>query len=159
MRSPKKQQKLGIPSVLHLPAVSEYSRRVLPAYPCIWQVGLENNGSPRYGAFADAETLIGFNFRKKSRVLDLARNGDLLVYLKPLEDDQPYHLMIFVEDRPENLVVYHNGARGDEAQVRVVRVSDLKDSPDPVWIPSTNNPHFLGVYEWNRLKPSVPQKS
>jgi uncharacterized protein len=158
-RSTKQQQRLGVPGRLHLPVVSEYGRRLLPAYPSIWQVGMEDTGAPRYGAFADAETLVGFNFRKKSRTLDSARNGDLLVYLKPLEDDQPYHLMIFVEDRPENLVVYHNGARGDDAQVRVVRIGDLKDSPDPIWIPSTDNPHFLGVYEWNRLKPSVPQKS
>ncbi|HAA04861.1 MAG TPA: DUF1175 domain-containing protein [Syntrophobacteraceae bacterium] len=158
-RSARQKQKLGIPGMLHLPSLSEYSRRLFPRYPFIWEVGQENDGRPRYGAFADAETLIGFNFRKKSRKLDVARNGDLLVFQKALEDDQPYHLMIYVEDRPENLVVYHNGARGDEAQVRVVRVSDLKESPDPIWIPSTNNPHFLGVYEWNRLKPSVPQKS
>ncbi|WP_306304513.1 DUF1175 family protein [Methylogaea oryzae] len=26
-------------------------------------------------------------------------------------------------------------------------------SPDPVWIPAGDNPHFLGVYEWNRLRP------
>ena len=86
-----------------------------------------------------------------------ARNGDLLVFQKALETDQPYHLMIFVEDRPGNLVVYHNGAAGDEAQVRVVRVRDLMESPDPVWIPSTDNPHFLGVYEWNRLRPMTCQ--
>jgi hypothetical protein len=88
--------------------------------------------------------------------LRLARNADLLVFQKALESDQPYHLMIFVEDRPGNLVVYHNGAGGDEAQVRVVRVSDLMESPDSVWIPSTDNPHFLGVYEWNRLRPMTP---
>jgi uncharacterized protein len=158
-RSPKQQQKLGIPRALHLPAVSEYCLRVFVRYPGFWQVGLDSDGNPRFGAFADAETLIGYNFRKKARGLDLARNGDLLVYQKPLEDDQPYHLMIFVEDRPHNLVVYHNGAQGDEAQVRVVRINDLKDSPDPVWVPSMDNPYFLGVYEWNRIRPNDSQKS
>ena len=159
VRSPKQKQKLGIPGALYLPAVSELSRRVLPQYPQIWQVGFENDGRPRYRAFADAETLISFNFRKKARNLGLARNGDLLVFQKALEDDQPYHLMIFVEDRPDNLVVYHNGARGDDAQVRVVRVNDLMESPDAVWIPTTANPHFLGVYEWNRLRPINQQTS
>ena len=158
-RTPKQKQRLGIPRALNLPAVSELSRRVLPQYPQIWQVGYGKEGKPRYGAFADAETLISFNFRKKTRDLGLARNGDLLVFQKALEDDQPYHLMIFVEDRPENLVVYHNGARGDDAQVRVVRMSDLMDSPDAVWIPTTANPHFLGVYEWNRLRPRNQQAS
>jgi len=67
--------------------------------------------------------------------------------------------MIFVENRPGDLVVYHNGASGHEAQVRVVRVRDLMESPDPVWIPTTDNPHFLGVYEWNRLRPGKPETS
>ncbi len=158
-RSPKQKRKLGIPNSLNLPATSEWSRRVLPQYPQIWQVGMERDGKPRYGAFADAETLIGFNFHKKTRDLTLAGNGDLLVFQKTLEDDQPYHLMIFVKNRPDNLVVYHNGARGEEAQVRVVRVTDLMDSPDTVWIPVTDNPHFLGVYEWNRLRPKNLQAS
>jgi uncharacterized protein YfaT (DUF1175 family) len=35
----------------------------------------------------------------------------------------------------------------------VVRVSDLLESPDPAWIPSARNPHFLGVFEWNRIRP------
>lgn len=158
-RTPHQQKQLGIPAALHLPVVSPFTRRVLTQYPSIWQVGLESNGTPRFGAFADAETLIGFNFRKKARALDGARNGDLLVFQKALEDDQPYHLMIFVENQPENLVVYHNGGTGDEAQVRVVRVSDLMESPDAVWIPHAGNPHFLGVYEWNRLRPGNLQAS
>ncbi|HOI95681.1 MAG TPA: DUF1175 family protein [Syntrophobacter fumaroxidans] len=153
VRSPKQQQKLGIPATLHLPPVSPLSRRLFPRYPFIWQTGYESDGKPRFGPFADAETLVGFNFRKKARSLDAASSGDLLVFRKSFEDDQPYHLMIFVEDRPENLAVYHNGERGEEAQVRVVRMSDLMRSPDPVWIPGADNPHFLGVYEWNRIKP------
>jgi uncharacterized protein len=119
----------------------------------LWQVGFDKDGQPRYGPFADAETLISFNFRQKTRDLALAHDGDLLVFQKALDSDQPYHLMIFVEDRVENLAVYHNGATDDEAQIRVVRISDLMASPDPVWIPSVGNPHFLGVYEWNRLLP------
>jgi uncharacterized protein len=159
VRTIKSQQQLGVPAALHLPTVSELSRKAFPQYPRIWQVGLEYDGTPRYGPFADSETLIGFNFRKKTRDLGLARNGDLLVFQKAPEDDQPYHLMIFVEDHPDNLVVYHNGARGDEAQVRVVRVSDLMESPDAVWVPRQENPHFLGVYEWNRLRPRNQQSS
>jgi len=151
--SPKEKERLGIPGALRLPVVSEMSKRVFPRFPQIWQVGVDREGKPRFGAFADAETLIGFNFRKKASGLQRARNGDLLVFQKALDNDQPYHLMIFVESRPENLAIYHNGAIGDEARVRVVRVSDLMESPDPVWIPSTGNPHFLGVFEWNRIRP------
>ena len=85
--------------------------------------------------------------------MTLARDGDLLVYQKGFEESVPYHLMIYVQNRPENLAVYHNGASGQEAQVRVVRLQDLMTSPDPVWIPGADNPYFLGVYEWNRIDP------
>jgi len=152
-RSALRKAKLGIPGKLNLPLLSDRARGLFPHYPQIWQVGLEPGGAPRFGHFADAETLIGYNFRAKSRLLEQARNGDLLVYQKPLDNAEPYHLMLFVESRPDNLVVYHNGAQGDEAQVRVVRVADLFDSPDPVWIPRAENPYFLGVYQWNRLHP------
>ncbi len=153
IRTPGDEQKLGIPNALYLPEVSEVARKIFPDLSRIWQVGFDKDGKPRFGSFADAETLISFNFRKKTRDLSLARNGDLIVFQKDLESDQPYHLMIFVEDRADNLVVYHNGAREEDAQVRVVRVADLMESPDPVWLPIANNPHFLGVYEWNRLTP------
>ncbi|QFY42668.1 DUF1175 family protein [Candidatus Methylospira mobilis] len=155
-RSAQRKARLGIPVKLNLPLLSDRARRLFPRYPQIWQVGLEADGGPRFGPFADAETLIGYNFRAKSQLLERARNGDLLVYRKPLDHAEPYHLMLFVESRPDNLVVYHNGAQGDEAQVRVVRVAELFDSPDPVWIPRAENPYFLGVYQWNRLHPEDP---
>ncbi len=144
--------KLGIPAKLHLAPLSEQARQLFPNFPQIWQTGLDRD-KPRFGPFADAETLIGYNFRLKSKQWQAARSGDLLVYQKPLDSDEPYHLMLFAAGRSENLAVYHNGASGANAQVRVVRISDLLESPDPVWIPSTENPYFLGVYEWNRLRP------
>ena len=33
------------------------------------------------------------------------------------------------------------------------KVTELLESPDPVWIPRSENPYFLGVYEWKRLRP------
>lgn len=151
-RDAARTAKLGVPAKLKLPPLSEQARKAIPDYPQIWQTGL-SNGQPRYGHFADAETLIGYNFRLKSRDLAAARSGDLLVYQKPLINDEPYHLMLFAAGHPQNLAVYHNGAQGDEAQVRVVSVAELLQSPDPVWIPRPENPYFLGVYEWNRLAP------
>ena len=151
-RDATRTAKLGIPAKLNLPPLSDQARQLFPQFPKIWQTGLDNN-QPRYGYFADAETLIGFNFRLKSRQLEAARSGDLLVYQKPLDNQEPYHLMLFASGRAENLAVYHNGGLGDAAQVRVVSVNDLLASPDPVWIPSADNPFFLGVFEWNRLRP------
>ena len=152
-RSAKQLQDLAIPSALYLPVVSVFSRRALAHYPKIWQVGYNNQGDASFGSFADAETLLSFNFRKKARDPAQARNGDILVFQREMEDEQPFHLMIFIENHPNDLVVYHNGATGKAAQVRVVAVADLLTSPDAVWIPRSTNPHFLGVYEWNRFKP------
>ncbi|MGR8929199.1 MAG: DUF1175 family protein, partial [Gammaproteobacteria bacterium] len=139
---------LGIPPQLKLPSLSAQARQLFPDYPKIWQTGTD-----RYGYFADAETLLGYNFRLKSREISAAQTGDLLVYQKPFINDEPYHLMLFAAGRAENLAVYHNGAQGDQAQVRIVSIRDLLESPDPIWIPSAENPYFLGVYEWNRLRP------
>lgn len=158
-RSPAQLAELGIPRALHLPAVSPFTRRVLHQYPKIWEVGYDRDGRAAFGNFADAETLLSFNFRKKTRDPALAESGDLLVFQRSIDDDQPYHLMIYVENRPVDLVVYHNGATDEEAQVRVVSMADLMASPDAVWIPRSSNPHFLGVYEWNRLKPGNRQSS
>lgn len=152
-RSLKQKELHGIPGALALPGVSEFSRNIFPRYPLIWQVGIEPDGRTRFGGFADAETLISFNFRKKSHDPARARSGDLLVFQKTFEQNEPYHIMMFVENRPAGLAVYHNGATGREAQIRVVTLPDLRESPDPVWIPSPQNPHFLGVYEWNRFRP------
>ncbi|NJD05634.1 MAG: DUF1175 family protein [Methylococcaceae bacterium] len=152
-RSAPRTAKLGLPARLHLPPLSDRARQLFPHYPQIWQVGLQDTGEARYGHFADAETLVSYNFRPKARQLEAAKSGDLLVYRKPLDNDEPFHLMVFVENRTASLAVYHNGARGEQAQVRVVRVGELLDSPDPVWIPRADNPYFLGVYEWNRLRP------
>jgi len=151
-RDVARNDKLGIPAKLNLMPLSDQARQMFANFPQIWQIGLEQE-KPRFGYFADAETLIGYNFRLKSRQIEAARGGDLLVYQKPLDNDEPYHLMLFVAGRAENLAVYHNGALGEAAQVRVVRVTELLESPDPVWIPRAENPYFLGVYEWNRLRP------
>ncbi len=151
--SPSEKRKIGIPDKLHLPPVSAFAKRVFPDSANVWRIGFDGEGAFRYGSFADAETLIGFNFRKKTRDVHLARDGDLLVFQKELLEKEPYHLMISVRNRTENLAVYHNGADGQEAQVRVVRIEDLMTSPDPVWIPAVDNPYFLGVYEWNRIDP------
>ncbi len=157
-RTVEQKRKLGVPEALHLPALSDLSRMIFSRYPSIWQTGFEADGAPRFAPFADSETLIGYNFRKKARSIQAAHSADLLVFQKDMAADQPYHLMIFVESRPQPLVVYHNGASGEEAQIRVVRLDDLMASPDPVWVPQDHNPHFLGVYEWNRIRPGDRRK-
>lgn len=151
-RDARRTAKLGIPAKLNLPPLSDQARSLFPDFPQIWQTG-QSEKQPHYGYFADAETLVSYNFRLKSRQLQSARSGDLLVYQRPMDYDEPYHLMLFASGRRENLAVYHNGAQGAEAQVRVVRIAELLESPDPLWIPSTENPYFLGVFEWNRLRP------
>jgi len=157
-RSPRQLADLGTPAMLHLPVVSEAARRLLPAYPRIWEVGRDALGNDRFDDFADAETLVGYNFRREATAVADARAGDLLVYRKALEGDEPYHLMIVGGRGPgaRPVVVYHNGGAAADGAVRVVTLDDLARSPDPAWIPDSRNPHFLGVYAWKRFRPETP---
>jgi uncharacterized protein YfaT (DUF1175 family) len=139
----------------------------IPSFPKLWQTGFAATGEPRFDYFADAETLIGYNFRLRGRSLDVARPGDVFAYQKDLTGDQPYHLMIFAgPDARRGVVVYHTGAEiprpkrrpaeipaREAPSVRVVSLSELERSADPIWIPEATNPHFMGVFEWKRFKP------
>jgi len=156
-RSEKQLAALAVPPRLFLPAVSERARRLFPAYPKLWEVGFDRRGAERFDDFADAETLVGYNFRREPIAAADARAGDLFVYRKSLTADEPYHLMIAGGRGPGTrpIVVYHNGADGDDAAVRVVTLDELARSPDPVWIPDARNPHFLGVYAWKRFRPET----
>jgi uncharacterized protein YfaT (DUF1175 family) len=156
-RSPAQLAALAAPPELFVPPVSDVARHLLPAYPRIWEVGVDAAGRGRFDDFADAETLVGYNFRREPIAAADARAGDLLVYRKTLAADEPYHLMIAGGRGPgaRPIVVYHNGADGADAAVRVVTLDELVRSPDPVWIPDARNPHFLGVYAWKRFRPET----
>jgi uncharacterized protein len=159
-RSTAQLEQLGIPKRLFLPAVSEAARRMFPAYPDIWAVGFDGNGREHFAAFADAETLIGYSFRRSAARPTDAMPGDLLVYRKTLAADEPYHLMLLAGRGRSGrmLAVYHNGADAPAGEVRVVPLDDLDRSPDAVWIPDEHNPHFLGVYRWNRFRPPPDER-
>jgi uncharacterized protein YfaT (DUF1175 family)/uncharacterized protein YfaP (DUF2135 family) len=156
-RSPAQLAALAASPALVLPPVSDVARHALPAYPRIWEVGFDASGRRRFDDFADAETLVGYNFRREPIAPADARAGDLFVYRKTLAADEPYHLMIAGGRGPgaRSIVVYHNGADGDDAAIRVVTLNELVRSPDPVWIPDARNPHFLGVYAWKRFRPET----
>jgi uncharacterized protein YfaT (DUF1175 family)/uncharacterized protein YfaP (DUF2135 family) len=149
------------------PALRYPTKLVLPTYPTLWQTGFSSEGAPQFDFFADAETLVGYNFRLKGRDVSMAENGDILAYRKDIGAESPYHLMIFGgPDARRGVVVYHTGSEPEVVprrvgvvrklappSVRVVRVSELSSSPDPIWMPIPSNPHFLGVFEWKRFRP------
>ena len=161
-RTPEQLARVGVIKKLHLPAVSFAARRLFPFYPKIWE-SRENTETlnAAYSHFADGETLIGYNFSLKTRDARQALPGDLLVYHKGYSSDEPYHVMLVGSGRREPMAVYHNGASGDSAGVRVVSLSNLYRSPETTWIPAESNPQFLGVYQWRRFRPeeSGAQKS
>jgi uncharacterized protein YfaT (DUF1175 family)/uncharacterized protein YfaP (DUF2135 family) len=148
------------------PALRYPTKLLLPMYPTLWHTGYSSEGAPRFDFFADAETLLGYNFRLKARDVKDAEVGDILAFRKDLGGEAPYHLMIFGgPDSRRGVVVYHTGSELEKLPrrvgiaphvappaVRVVRVSELMATPDPVWIPTARNPHFLGVFEWKRFR-------
>jgi uncharacterized protein YfaT (DUF1175 family) len=97
---------------------------------------------PQY--FADAQTLKERNCFFVHRQWQAARPGDLFFYLQ-LEQDQPFHAMIFLGRH----VVYHTGAKPGE--VRRPAIDELLAHPDPRWRPLAGNASFLGVYRWRIL--------
>lgn len=147
---------LGVTPKLFLPTVSEVARRLFPVYPRIWRVSEDIDhieGGNGFKFFADAETLVSYNFRPRARSLDLAKPGDLLVYRRSMESAQPFHLMLVARAGPKGAVVYHNGRTGDDAAVRIVTFADLNSADDTTWMPLAKNPNFLGVYQWTKFQP------
>ena len=101
-----------------------------------------------FAEFADAEMLIRYNAHFLGRDLRVAAPGDLLFY-RQLEQDQPFHTMIFLGD----FVVYHTGPfHGGPGEMRRPSVAELLHHPAPQWRPQIGNPNFLGVYRWNILR-------
>ena len=117
-------------------------------FPNIWEI--QQN---KYSSFADAENLITYNFKFISKnILDL-KTGDVLVFNKNDAILEPWHLMLFIGKNTNNpLVIYHNGAKGKNAKIRIVSIHDLMNSPDPQWMPNEKNPFFMGIYKWKKFR-------
>jgi hypothetical protein len=104
-------------------------------------------GDGRYADFADARTLMRENTSLIARELERAAPGDLLFYHQ-LEQDMPFHLMIYLGEH----IVYHTGPiGGGPGEVRRPSVQELRRHPDPRWRPVVGNSNFLGVFRWHIL--------
>jgi uncharacterized protein len=115
-----------------------------------------------FAEFADAKTLKDFNMHFLSRDISAARPGDLLFY-RQLEQDSPFHSMIFIGRSPwladsspadsGDVVVYHTGPIGNASgEMRRMSISELMQHPSPRWRPVPGNSNFLGVFRWNILR-------
>jgi uncharacterized protein YfaT (DUF1175 family)/uncharacterized protein YfaP (DUF2135 family) len=161
------EQEKFYPKGVHIPALSFHPKRVLPSFPELWMTGFQKDGGVKHNSFADAETLLSYNFRNKGRSLELAKAGDLLAFRREADTGEQYHLMIFAgPDVARGVVVYHTGSEPEsvprregyfipkgEHQVRVISALSLNNSPDPIWKPIQENPYFLGVFEWKHFNP------
>ena len=111
--------------------------------------------SGRETAFVTADELLAYNFSPISRA-PMARaveTGDLLAFYNPDKTpSEAWHLMLLLRPpgaAPDRvLVVYHNGAAGEDGAVRKVWLEDLISGP-PQWRPVAANPRFLGTFRWN----------
>jgi len=131
-------QLLSVPS---LPGVRKYTWPRTPLGARLFRT------ADGFSEFADARSLARYNTQLISRDLRAAAPGDLLFY-RQLDQNQPYHLMIFLGDR----VVYHTGPfHGGPGEMRRPAMAELLRHPAPQWRPHLGNPNFLGVYRWNIL--------
>jgi uncharacterized protein YfaT (DUF1175 family) len=149
-------------ALAYLPSVKKYAYPRTPLGASLFRIRPPAEGEdPKtsFAEFADAKTLWQLNTSFVSRDVRLARPGDLLFY-RQLEQNSPYHSMIFVgrsqllraaED--EGVVVYHTGPIGKSpGEMRRTTVAELMVHPSPRWRPAPGNANFLGVYRWNILR-------
>ncbi|MEW5849317.1 MAG: DUF1175 family protein [Myxococcota bacterium] len=122
---------------------------------------LWRDGTGRKVPFADAETLLRHNFvflGRDEATQETLRTGDLLAFRQVASGVDafaaPFHLMIVVRptgaDRHQLLVVYHSG--DPEKGMRAGALRNLVRDAPREWIPSADNPSFLGFYrfkEWS----------
>ena len=132
------------------------------AYRALWPEKLATGpwrdrlGTPT--AFADAETLVAYNFaivgRDATAISDV-KSGDLIAFRQEPSADEPpvFHLLIAVRpfDRAHHdvQVVYHPGEPG--AAVRVGSLVTMASDAPKEWQPVPENRAFLGVFrlrEW-----------
>ena len=144
-----------------LPSVTKYAYPHTPLGASLFRVRppAEGNVKANFAEFADARNLWQFNTFFVSRDVRMARPGDLL-FFRQLEQNSPYHSMIFVGRSRLNpgqgdadVLVYHTGPIGKQpGEMRRTTLADLMQHPSPRWRPLPGNSNFLGVYRWNILR-------
>ena len=163
----------GIVPPSALPSIEKYRYPMTPLGAALFRVrpGPFRPGDVKNGAFAefaDAKTLKDFNAYFLSRDIRVARPGDIL-FFRQLEQDSPFHSMIFVgrsqwlsangperaipDSGADDFLVYDTGPIGkSRGEMRRMRLAELLQYPSPRWRPLPGNSNFLGVYRWNILR-------
>jgi uncharacterized protein YfaT (DUF1175 family) len=166
-------QENGIVPPSALPSIEKYRYPMTPLGAALFRVRpgpfrAEDLKDGAFAEFADAKTLKDFNAYFLSRDVRVARPGDIL-FFRQLEQDSPFHSMIFVgrsqwllgdgpvraslESGADDFLVYDTGPIGkDRGEMRRMRLADLLRYPSPRWRPVPGNSNFLGVYRWNILR-------
>jgi hypothetical protein len=151
------------------PSVSKYEYPFTPLGASLFRVqpgsfAISDLTSGAFAQFADAKTLRRLNTYWISMDVRRAQPGDLLFY-RQLEQDLPFHMMIFLGpghlephaaasgNIRDAFVIYHTGPHdGGRGELRRVRMAELLAHPQPRWRPVVGNPNFLGVSRWNILR-------
>lgn len=151
--TPEWARRIGLPMTPVFPDVRSGPRPGPDGWPLFKVSG---GPDPRYGEFADAQTIVRLNARSLGRDLRAARPGDLLYFRQP-QQRQPDHVMVFVgrslfDPGDTDWVIYHTGPLDDSpGEVRKVRLADLVRHPAPRWRPVTVNPQFVGIFRLSLL--------
>jgi uncharacterized protein YfaT (DUF1175 family) len=150
-----------------LPSLEKYRYPHTPLGAALFRIkpgtfNAEDLNDGAFAEFADAKTLKDFNMHFLSRDISAARPGDLL-FFRQLEQDSPFHSMIFIGRSPwlgesspadsGDVIVYHTGPIGSApGEMRRLSVAELLQHPSPRWRPVPGNSNFLGVFRWNILR-------
>lgn len=133
----------------HAPDVVSYNYPDIPGIgTALFITGKHEDGSWRYGAFADAATLLSWNMVPVGRRIDAAEPGDVVFFENMSNPRWPYHVMLYGgRDETGPLLIYHTGERG---MVKRVSAGYLKGSGR--FALDDANRHYLGIYRFKILE-------
>lgn len=102
-----------------------------------------------FGNFANARNLLLYHCRKiDTQRSPLVKPGDLIFFFHPHDLLFPYHVMIYTGDG----LVYHTGPTEDsQGEVRLWTWEAYFQGAPLEWLPTRENPYFLGFYRFKIL--------
>jgi uncharacterized protein YfaT (DUF1175 family) len=111
----------------------------------------EDTANGAFAAAVNVNNLINYNLTFISKDPGQFKQGDILFFLHTENHLMPFHSMIYTGE--QGWLIYHTGPLDDQekGEVRKVALSALLKHPDKSWIPTADNPCFLGAYRFNIL--------
>lgn len=116
--------------------------------------------------YLSAQELLSFNFDYLGHEIGSRQiqTGDILAFRLPHEQkEDSWHLMLALRSPPgppdKLLLIYHNGERGKNAQIKKVWAEEFLKPSQGQWRAVKGNENFVGVFRWKGWKTIAQNKN